>query len=120
MQRLHLLDSLVGLVLLYAATNLPFSIFLLRGFFEAMPKEYEESFRLDGAGTLRVLARLIVPLSLPALAVVALFSFNSAWDEFPTAFTLINSPSHHTLPIGLAVVHRRAHRRPGGRSSPPR
>ena len=55
MDRLHLLDSLAGLVLIYVSTNLPFSIFLLRGFFEAIPKEYEESFRLDGAGTLRVL-----------------------------------------------------------------
>jgi multiple sugar transport system permease protein len=103
MQRLHLIDTLFGLMLIYAATNLPFSIFLLRGFFENVPKELEESFRLDGAGTLRVLWRLIVPLSLPAIAVVALFSFNFAWDEFPIALTLINTPSHRTLPIGLAL-----------------
>ena len=61
MDRLHLLDSLTGLILFYVASNLPFTIFLLRGFFEAIPKEYEESFRLDGAGTLRVLCELIVP-----------------------------------------------------------
>ena len=101
--RLRLLDSLTGLVLIYSTSNLPFSIFLLRGFFEGVPREYEESFRLDGAGTLRVLTRLIMPLSLPAVSAVAMFTFNFAWDEYPIALTLINSPSHRTLPIGLAL-----------------
>ena len=85
-----------------SASNLPFTIFLLRGFFEAIPREYEESFRLDGAGTLRVLGSLIVPLSLPAVAVVSMFIFSAAWDEFPVALTMINSPSNYTLPVGLA------------------
>jgi ABC-type glycerol-3-phosphate transport system permease component len=102
MERLHLLDSLLGLILLYTASNLPFTIFLLRGFFEAIPYEYEESFRLDGAGTFRVLTSLIVPLSLPALAVVSMFIFSAAWDEFPVALTMINTASHYTLPVGLA------------------
>lgn len=101
LERLHLLDSLVGLTLLYVSTNLPFTIFFLRGFFESIPKEYEESFRLEGAGTLAVLTRLIMPLSLPALAVVSMFTFNAAWDDFPTALTMLDSPSKYTLPIGL-------------------
>jgi len=103
MDRIHLLDSLVGLILIYVSANLPFSIFLLRGFFQAVPRELEESFRLDGANNLRVLTRLLAPLSLPALAVVALFAFNAAWDEFVLALTLINSPTHYTVPIGLAL-----------------
>lgn len=103
MSRLHLLDSLNGLVLIYVAQNLPFSIFLLRGFFEAIPRELEESFRVEGAGNLTVLTRLIAPLSVPALATVAMFTFNAAWDEFIIALTLINTPSHRTLPIGLAL-----------------
>lgn len=102
MLRLHLTDSLMGLILIYSAENLPFSIFLLRGFFEAVPKELEESFRLDGARTLRVLTKLIAPLSLPALAIVAMFTFNFAWEEFLIALTLINSADHRTLPIGLS------------------
>jgi len=102
MTRLHLTDSLNGLILIYTSENLPFSIFLLRGFFEAVPRDLEESFRLDGAGTLRVLTRLIAPLSAPALAVVAMFTFNFAWEEFVIALTLINSPGHRTLPIGLS------------------
>ncbi len=101
MLRLHLVNSLFGLVLIYASENLPFSIFLLRGFFEAVPKDLEESFRLDGASTLRVLTRLIAPLSAPALAVVAMFAFNFAWEEFIVALTLLNSQSNYTLPIAL-------------------
>lgn len=102
MARLHLTNSLPGLVLIYSSENLPFSIFLLRGFFEAIPRELEESFRLEGASTLRVLTRLIAPLSIPALAIVAVFTFNFAWEEFVVALTMINSPSHWTLPIALS------------------
>jgi ABC-type glycerol-3-phosphate transport system permease component len=102
MDRLHLLNSLVGLTLLYVSSNLPFTIFLLRGFFEAIPREYEESIRMDGAGTLRVLWNLIAPLSLPALAVVSMFIFSAAWDEFPVALTMISSSGNYTLPVGLA------------------
>jgi multiple sugar transport system permease protein len=101
LDKFHLLDSLVGLTLLYVSTNLPFTIFFLRGFFEGIPKEYEESFRLEGAGTLRVLLQLIAPVSLPAIAVVSMFTFNAAWDDFPTALTMLDSPDKYTLPIGL-------------------
>ena len=76
MDRLHLVDSLVGLVFLYVSANLPFMIFFFRGFFAAIPREYEEAFRLDGASTLRVIVRLIAPLSLPALALVSMFTFS--------------------------------------------
>jgi multiple sugar transport system permease protein len=101
MSRLHLIDSLEGLVLLYVSSNLPFMIFFLRGFFASIPREYEEAFRLDGAGTFRVIARLIAPLSLPAIALVSMFTFSAAFDEFPIAITMLNSPSKFTLPIGL-------------------
>lgn len=102
MDRLHLLNSLEGLILLYTSANLPFMIFFLRGFFESIPKEYEEALRLDGAGTLRVLRGLIIPLALPAVALVSMFTFSSAWDEFPIALTMLDTPSRFTLPIGLS------------------
>lgn len=102
MDRLHMLDSLEGLVLLYVSSNLPFMIFFLRGFFSAIPQDMEEAFRLDGAGTFTVISRLIAPLSLPALALVSMFTFSASWDEFPLALTMLNSPQHFTLPIGLA------------------
>ncbi len=102
MDRLHLLDSLEGLVLLYVSSNLPFMIFFLRGFFAGIPREYEEAFRLDGASTLRVISRLIIPLSLPAVALVSMFTFSAAFDEFPVALTMLSDPSKFTVQIGLA------------------
>jgi multiple sugar transport system permease protein len=101
MQRLGLIDSRIGLILIYSSQNLPFAVFFLRGFFETIPKELEEAMRLDGAGTLRVLRSLIMPLSAPAIATVAVLTFNTAWDEFVVALTLINSPGKRTLPVGL-------------------
>ena len=117
LERLHLIDSLIGLTLLYVSSNLPFTIFFLRGFFQGIPREYEEAFRLEGAGTLRVISRLIVPLSVPALAVVSIFTFNAAWDEFPAATTMLNTPSHFTMPVGLADFIG-AHTTAWGPSSP--
>ncbi len=102
MDRLHLIDSLEGLVLLYVSSNLPFMIFFLRGFFASIPREYEEAFRLDGASTLRVISRLIIPLSLPAVALVSMFTFSAAFDEFPVALTMLSDPSKFTVQIGLA------------------
>ena len=102
MDRLRLLDSLEGLVLLYVSSNLPFMIFFLRGFFSGIPREYEEAFRLDGASTLRVISRLIIPLSLPAVALVSMFTFSAAFDEFPVAVTMLSDPSKFTVQIGLA------------------
>jgi multiple sugar transport system permease protein len=102
MDRLHLIDSLVGLVLLYVSSNLPFMIFFLRGFFAGIPREYEEAFRLDGASTMRVISRLIIPLSLPAVALVSMFTFSAAFDEFPVALTMLSDPSKFTVQIGLA------------------
>ena len=119
LERLHLIDSLVGITLLYVSANLPFTIFFLRGFFQGIPREYEEAFRLEGAGTLRVVTSLIVPLSVPALAVVSIFTFNAAWDEFPVATTMINTPSHYTLPVGLAEFIG-THTVAWARSLPPR
>jgi multiple sugar transport system permease protein len=101
MQRLGLIDSRVGLILIYSAQNLPFAIFFLRGFFETIPRELEDAMRIDGAGTIRVLRSLIMPLSAPAIATVAVLTFNTAWDEFVVALTLINSPDKRTLPVGL-------------------
>jgi ABC-type glycerol-3-phosphate transport system permease component len=102
MDRLHLIDSLEGLVLLYVSSNLPFMIFFLRGFFAGIPREYEEAFRLDGASTIRVISRLIIPLSLPAVALVSMFTFSAAFDEFPVALTMLSDPSKFTVQIGLA------------------
>lgn len=100
---LGLLDSLTGLVVFYVGTSLALDTFLLRGFFETIPRELEEAMIVDGAGAWTRYRRLVLPLSRPALATVAIFSFLGSWDEFVWALTIINNPSKRTLPIAIAL-----------------
>jgi len=101
--QLHLINSLLGLIVFYVATNLAFNTFLLRGFFEEIPWELEEAMIMDGAGPFRRFWRLILPLSRPALATVGIFTFLACWDEYVWALTIINDPDKRTLPIGISI-----------------
>jgi multiple sugar transport system permease protein len=100
---LHLLDSLHGLVPFYVGTQLAFSTFLLRAFFERLPLELDEAMTIDGAGPWRRYWSLALPLSRPALATCAIFTFLGSWDEFVWALTVINDVANRTLPIGIAL-----------------
>lgn len=97
------LNSLWGLVIIYVAGAIPFQTFLLRGFFEGIPREIEESAVIDGAGYWTVYARLILPLAKPALGTAAIFAFLGSWDEFTWALTAINDVSLRTLPIAVRL-----------------
>ncbi len=103
MKFLGLLNSLWGLVLIYTATSLSLNIFLLRGFFEQLPHELEEAVLIDGGSYLTIFARIVLPLSTPALATVSIFSFMGFWDEFVMALTFIDDPLRRTLPIAIAL-----------------
>lgn len=98
---LHLLDSLLGLVLVYATTSVPFSVWTLKGYFDTIPRELEEAALLDGASRWTTFTKVILPLARPALAVTGLFSFMTAWNEFILAATLIGDPRAFTLPVVL-------------------
>jgi multiple sugar transport system permease protein len=102
-KHLLLLDSLLGLIVFYTGGNLAFDTFLLRSFFQEIPHELEEAMVVDGAGPWTRFTRLILPLSRPALAAVAVFTFLGSWDEFVWALTIINTPSKRTLPIAIAL-----------------
>lgn len=102
---LGLRDSLIGLVFFYVSGSVPFNTFLLRGFFESLPRELEEAILIDGGGYLTIFRQMILPLSRPALATVTIFSFLGFWDEFVLALTLIDSPAKRTLPIAIATFH---------------
>jgi ABC-type glycerol-3-phosphate transport system permease component len=102
-KQLGLLDSLAGLVLFYVGGTLALNTFLLRGFFEGIPRELEEAMIVDGANAWTRYLRLVMPLSRPALATVAIFSFLASWDEFVWALTIINDPEKRTLPIAIAL-----------------
>jgi arabinogalactan oligomer/maltooligosaccharide transport system permease protein len=101
LQMLKLLDSLTGLVLVYATSSLPFCIWMLKGYFDTIPRELEEAAIMDGASPGQVFIKVVLPLARPALAVTALFSFMTAWNEFILAATLLNDASLFTLPVAL-------------------
>jgi arabinogalactan oligomer/maltooligosaccharide transport system permease protein len=101
LDNLGLLDSLAGLVLVYATTSVPFSVWTLKGYFDTIPKALEEAALLDGAGRVATFWYVILPLARPALAVTGLFSFMTAWNEYILAATLLGDPRAFTLPVVL-------------------
>ena len=101
--RLGIRDSLHVLILIYLAQTLPVGLYMMRGHFEALPVEVEQAALIDGCSRLGVLWRIVLPVSLPALASVALYTFMIAWTEFLFAFIFLDSPSKFTLSRG--VVH---------------
>ena len=101
LQKLRLLNSLGGLVLVYSTTSLPFCVWMLKGYFDTIPRDLEEAALMDGATPWQAFVRVVLPLARPALAVTALFSFMNAWNEFILAATLLNDASLFTLPVAL-------------------
>ena len=93
--------TLLGLMLAYGSTTLPFSIWNLKGYFDTVPKELEEAATIDGASITQIFLRIIMPLSVPALAVTVLFAFMSGWTEFILAWTFLEDPSRFTLAMAL-------------------
>ena len=104
MKSLGLLDSHLGLILAYSVTALPLCVWMLKGFFDTVPIELEEAALLDGCSRFEIFVKIILPLSLPAVAVTALFSFLAAWNEFLLALTFNSSNDMYTLPVGLASM----------------
>jgi multiple sugar transport system permease protein len=102
-KNLGLLDSRPGLVFVYIATSLSLNTYLLRAFFEQLPRELEQAAEVDGASHFVIFTRIVMPLSTPALATTAIFTFLFAWDEFPWAVTAINSDANKTLPMAIAL-----------------
>lgn len=108
MQELGLLDSRIGLILVYATYNLPFNVFVLVGFMRTLPAELEEAASVDGAGPTHTFVRIILPLLGPGLASVSIISFLQNWNEFFYALVLIHSPEKMTLPLGLFQLSQAA------------
>ncbi len=97
-------DSLGGLILVYPTITLPFCTWLLMSYFKSIPIELEDAALIDGCNRLGVLIRIVLPLSTPALVVVALFSFTQAWNEFLYALVITNSVSTRTVTVGLTQM----------------
>ena len=90
-----------GLVIVYATTAIPFCVWMLKGYFDTIPIDIEESARIDGASPQVIFIRIILPLAKPAIAITALFSFMTAWNEFILASVFLEAESMYTAPVGL-------------------
>lgn len=102
LRQIHLLNSLAGLILVDVALNLPFVVWMMRGFVEELPREIEEAAMLDGESRIGVLLRIVLPLVRPGLAATAVFCLIVAWNEFLFALILSQTESAMTLPVGIA------------------
>jgi len=100
-QWLGLGSTRAGLVLVYGTTSIPFSVWMLKGYFDTIPKELEEAAVIEGASAGKIFWSIIIPLARPALAITALFSFMTAWNEFILAATLMDKEDMYTAPVGL-------------------
>ena len=100
-QRLGLVDSYLGLILVLAAQQLPLALWLMKGFFDTVPVDLEEAAWVDGAGRLGSAIRIVLPLAAPGVGAVALFTFIEAWGDFLTPLILITSADKTPLSIGL-------------------
>lgn len=90
-----------GLVIVYATTSIPFCVWMLKGYFDTIPVDIEESALIDGASRQTIFIRIILPLAKPAIAITALFSFMTAWNEFILASVFLESELMYTAPVGL-------------------
>jgi arabinogalactan oligomer / maltooligosaccharide transport system permease protein len=90
-----------GLVIVYATTAIPFCVWMLKGYFDTIPIDIEESARIDGASPQTIFFRIILPLAKPAIAITALFSFMTAWNEFILASVFLEAEAKYTAPVGL-------------------
>lgn len=101
-QKLGLLDNLLSLIITYLAITVPFSIFILTNYFESLPDELDKAARVDGCSRLQTLMLVFLPLALPSLVAVVLFTFLTSWNEFLLALMFTQTPAAQTMPIVVA------------------
>lgn len=102
LKQFRLIDSLVGLTMVYVVFTLPFALWMLIGFVANIPRDLEEAAAVDGAGRLRILVSIVFPLLRPGITATAMFAFIAAWNEFLFALVLIQTPERVTLPLTLS------------------
>ena len=95
------MNNLFVLALVYAATALPFTIYLLSGYFKTLARDYEEAAYVDGAGYFRTMVQIIIPMAKPSIVTVILFNFLAFWNEYIISMMLLTKPELKTLPVGL-------------------
>jgi len=99
---LRLANSYIGLIVVYIAITAPFSVYMLVGYFETIPKELDNAAAIDGCSALGTIFRVILPVSLPGLVATAAYTFAVTWNEFLFALTLMTQTEKKTVPVGVA------------------
>jgi arabinogalactan oligomer/maltooligosaccharide transport system permease protein len=99
--KLHLINSYLGIIIMYSATALPFCVWQMKGYYDTIPTSLEEAGRIDGCNRFQTFYKIILPLASPALVITALFSFMSAWTEYIVAAQILQDTQMWTLPLGL-------------------
>jgi multiple sugar transport system permease protein len=103
--QLGLRNTLPGLLLVYPATTIPVALYMLRSYFQTLPKDLEEAGLIDGCTRAQVIWRITLPLAMPAIASVGLYVFMIAWNEFLFAFMFLDDPAIFTLPRGMVMLN---------------
>ncbi|WP_341486563.1 carbohydrate ABC transporter permease [Pararhizobium sp. A13] len=101
MRWIGFIDGYLGLILVLATMQLPLALWIMKTFFDGLPRDYEEAAVMDGATMVQRIRRVLIPLALPGLAAAGLFAFISAWGDFLLPLILLSSPELQTLPLGL-------------------
>ncbi len=100
---LGLINSFLGLIIIYTATALPFCIWQMKGYYDTIPIDLEEAAKIDGCTSWQAFYKIVFPLALPALVITALFSFMTAWNEYVVANVVLQDQELFTLPLGLRM-----------------
>ena len=101
MGKAGLMNSRIGLIIVYPSISVPYAIWLLVGFFQTVPLEIEEAAYMDGANKLQVFSRVVLPIVAPGVVAVAIYTFINVWNEFLFSLILINSRDKMTVAVGL-------------------
>jgi multiple sugar transport system permease protein len=104
--QLKLTNTLVGLAIIHTAIHIPFSVYIMRNSFEAVPRELEEAAIVDGCNSWQALVKIYLPAIRPAIVTVSLFAFITSWNEFLAALVIMNRSSTFTLPVVLAAARQ--------------
>ncbi len=99
--KLHLINSYLGVIVIYTSTALPFCVWQMKGYYDTIPFSLEEAARIDGSTRWGAFRKIVLPLAAPALVITALFSFMTAWSEYIVAAQVLQDTSLFTLPLGL-------------------
>lgn len=101
----HLTNSLIGLIIVYAATNIAFSTWMMTSYFKTIPVELDEAARVDGASSFMIFRKIILPLTIPGIAAVAIFVLINGWNEYMYSSVLISKDSLKTLTVGIVALN---------------